>query len=435
MPKVVMALGESRTYGQAFIPDQKMITRNSDFYTLAHEAIHLNGKNPNSTVEEAIAVILGIFGFGAEKDILRIIYGNRAQYGEVAQNIAILNEGTFALGRDIFELIPILRGASVNWTLPKIIEELNIFMTRYEKEFLDSNGTAKEYLVNKHGVTEPIAKKILEQTGVTRENIFRNTCGLLKDHISAFKSLVSFYHINLKIDLNEAIFAVEKLFEKDEAIDIASTIYHGAQEAFSMLTEAKCDDEMKRRIVFNMVNNGAEFAIMAAKEVPKILEFIAYFGPKGGEILKLLLSRDFVFKKLIMGGAFSIIFNFIQKNSSGENSGKSIALEAIGMLPFYIWTDKPNFFLDSSNYWGAYFNENDLKVVRSALSKTEQARLLALGIYLEAERPTESPLGNTQEIRSVDTQMGALIKTAVQKGQDSSEFQNLLNYRGLLDNN
>src|SRR3989338_2546078 len=264
-------------YGEAY-EDGTRVVQPEYAGVLAHEMIH--GKWEGA-LDEGADVALGIYGFGAEKEITTIVYGNGGTYNSgVKRFVAVVNEATFMDGRHIFGLFEKLEKVR-GLTFPQLLTLIDKYLAVREEQFNQSDEDATDYLVDRHRLTRRVANMALETTGLTKENIFRNNCEMLKLHIGAFKQLVTFYHINLGLRLYKAIRRVEEMFEKGEAIDIASSLHEGAQRVHSMLREANCDPNVHRMISQMMIENGADWASCAMHEIPAMLSLAAKYGPRG----------------------------------------------------------------------------------------------------------------------------------------------------------
>jgi hypothetical protein len=263
-----------------------------------HEGDHMKGRN--HAVDEAAAVALGIFAAGGEKDILNIVYGN-SDYNDVAANIALMNEAVHSDGRAIFGLLTQLERVP-NLNFPTLLRITEMYLAQRERQFLASGISAHDYLVGSHRVSGPVADIAIEEAGMTREEVYRNNCDMLKLHIGAFKALVVFYHINVQIPLPEAIRRVEEMFSRGEALDIAMTLHDGGQEVATLLREANVDAVTRARLLRIMIENGPCWSTAAKREVPALIRWTGKYGPRGAQILKEILADVNFFTKMALGG-------------------------------------------------------------------------------------------------------------------------------------
>jgi len=151
--------------------------------------------------------------------------------------------------------------------------------------------SSEEYLVNMHGLTPFVAEYLLRTTQDTRETIVRSTSQTKKEVIGAFKTLASFYHINLNYPLAEALNRTEEHFEREEALTIHKTLTRGAKEVFAKMIEYGYDLETCRSIAEIIISQGAAKARLYAKGLPSFLELTGSYGPRGEEILTFALNN------------------------------------------------------------------------------------------------------------------------------------------------
>lgn len=289
-----------RIYGQSH-GDGTVVVQPGYAAVLAHEIVHRRGKVP--VIDEAMAVAAGVFAFGSEREILDIIYGNRRVYGEQAQNVALVNEAMHMDGRYLFVLLEQLKGKK-DLTYPQLLKGLDQYLRSREQAFQTSNQEPRNYLVDSHRVSPKVAGAIIDTTGLSKGDIYRNNCEAFKDMVGAFKALVSFYHIQLKFSLKEAIEKVEKLFDNGTAVAMARTLHSGAQEAFSLLGEYQADPTVHMGLAQAMIENGPEWAVKAKEEIPKMIKVLGYFGPKGDQMIRRILKDPILLSKMIFGEVF-----------------------------------------------------------------------------------------------------------------------------------
>lgn len=323
-------------YGEAYGKDGKAVVQPANAAVLLHERFHLAEGTPKP-IEEAVAVALGIVACGCEKDIMNVIFGNREAYERSFEGVALLNQAAFSTGSKMFNLIKTLsqihRGDPDALTYPKMLEEVDKFVVRQEQVFNKSSLGATDYLTRYHRLTEPVANIATEEFELDRETVFRNNCTMLREYISAFKALTAFYHINLQMPLPEAFKKTEEHFKRGEALGISSTLFKGAQKAFSLLKEANVPDKIAIEIVEMMTTGGPEYAEVAGKQIPALIRIASAYGEVGKKIMQIFFNTPNLLMKVVWGKMCTAI------EEMTNSVHRDLVLPFIKQLGQYEWDD------------------------------------------------------------------------------------------------
>ena len=415
LTELVGAGGGTIHYGEAY-PDETRVVQHEYAGVLAHEMIHGQWEG---ALDEGAAVALGIYGFGAERDIKGIVYGNSVYAPSVKRYVAVVNEATFMDGRHIFALFDELKKAR-GLTFPNLLTIIDRYLSMREQQFNQLGESADDYLVDRHRVTREVANIALETTGLSKENVFRNNCEMLKLHIDAFKQLVTFYHINIGLRLDEAIKRVEEMFKKGDAIDIASSLHDGAQQAHSLLREAKCDPNVRRMISQMMIENGSDWANKAARQIPCLLKLAEKYGPRGEEIIRVVLNNPSMLFKLVLGRVFSKLLD-MHEGVFGEAKQVHLPVLILEKLTQMKWSNQIRTDMGNNPLIGSYREK------LWELSREEKAQVYALMAYLDLEQPPVHPFSMINDSRIANEFSWAKSE------RDEDRLTEFMGYRGSVE--
>ncbi len=294
-------IGSTRLYGLSSNQSNALLFRPSDYSTFIHEMKHLVREDEfNALGGEAGSYALQVFVGGEYQlavDALDMLYADSKTEGILTR---WLTEALFVAGDETFTWLKEYDHVKVQYgskmvDLVGLVEHLQKRVGQFEEEVIHSGITPEQYLVEFHKVSPLVAKKIIEATGEeSLESIMHGTNETKKKMISAFKSLTSFYYINLGYTLPEAAARAEQHFEREEALTIASTLFKGAKEVYSRFEEYNVPLEMQKEIVEMLISNGPDFARLYAEAFPLLLDFTANFGKRGWVIIERFFSdKDF----------------------------------------------------------------------------------------------------------------------------------------------
>ena len=321
---------------------------------------------------EAGAFATSIFACGNFEGEINGLINSDSYCSDEKRKGRIVAEASLVLGRRVLDY---MKNKDNNTSIVKLVPELKELADNYEQEFISSDKTAEDYLIEEHGLTESVAKFLLYMTKDTKETIVRSTSQTKKEIIGSFKSLVSFYHVNLNYDLDAAIDKTEKHFLNMEAMTIHKTLTTGAKDVFAKLKEYGYNLDICRGISEAMISEGATKSISYAQGLPKFLELTGQYGPRGVELLDFAVKNPNFFDIMCLSDAASGLIRL----SEAEPEQVSLVLEELSK---YEWNHE----LTTSNNCVlslGYLYDQHRDSMRK-LSPQEKAVSSALTLYLSS---------------------------------------------------
>ena len=350
-----------------------VLIRPGDYAVLLHELVHAHPKYKSKLISsEAGAFATSIFACGNfEGEINGLINSNSYDPDEKRKG-RIVAEASLVLGRRVLDY---MKDKDNNTSIVELIPELKELADHYEQEFIASDKTAKDYLMEEHGLTESVAKFLLYMTKDTKETIVTSTSQTKKEIIGSFKSLVSFYHINLNYDLNTAIDKTEEHFLNMEAMSIHKTLTTGAKDVFAKLKEYGYNLDVCRGISEAMISEGATKSISYAEGLPKFLELTGQYGPRGSDLLGFSLKNPNFFDIMCLSDAAKGLIQL----SESEPEQVSLVLEELSQ---YDWNHQLSTNDNTTLSLGYLYGQH-----RDSMRKLDQkdkATVASLSFYLSS---------------------------------------------------
>ena len=295
--------GDASFLGLAEKGTNTLLIRPGDYAVLLHELVHANPEYENNLLSsEAGAFATSIFTCGDFEGEIESLLNGKSYCPDDKRKGRIVAEASLVLGREVLDY---LKTKDNQTSIVTLVTELKELVDQYEQEFFDSDKTAVDYLIENHGLTENVAKFLLHVTKDTKETIVKSTSQTKKEIIGSFKSLVSFYHVNLNYDLDTAIDKTEKHFLDMEAMTIHKTLTNGAKDVFAKLKEYGYNLDVCRGISEAMISRGATNSISYAEGLPKFLELTGQYGPRGVELLDFAVKNPNFFDIMCLSDAAS----------------------------------------------------------------------------------------------------------------------------------
>jgi hypothetical protein len=220
-------------------------------------------------------------------------------------------------------------------------------------------------------VTPFVANYLLRITGATDESIIMSTSGMKKEVIGAFKSLTSFYAINLGYSIEDAVYKAESHFRRHDALAIHKTLQKGAKEVFSLMQESGYGLKESRTLCEFMINSGSTLSSAYSRGLPDFLKLIGKYGPNGKKVMEFALDNENFFDLMALPWTSYCLL----KVSQSEPLQPILVMSE---LTKYDWKN-PTF--TKEKLTGADDLFEDVEIM-SNLTFNEKAQLVALGIYM-----------------------------------------------------
>jgi len=326
--KILMNAG-GKTRGLADRKSGKSTVCIADFPALLHEVTHTNPKYKNSILRsEGGAFALQLLSCGGYYTINKIIESGAYNKDE-SLRIRALTELSVIFGKRLAEYVKEL---PPNATLPEIMSGVGIKLDKFSSEL--GFITPINYLHKYHALPREIGKMLCLETGHSSvsnfsEELLRNspksklrllskqpkdfdsvvigTDETKKKYISAYKTLASFFYINLDYPLHKTKKTVIELFKKKEAMTTAQQIEEGVFDIVAQLYESGYRNELVKGFVDGLITKGSEYARLYAEMLPIILEVTANYGPAQEELLRRIFTDKVLMFTLIEQDGIKII--------------------------------------------------------------------------------------------------------------------------------
>ncbi|MDD4353869.1 MAG: hypothetical protein PHN56_05425 [Candidatus Nanoarchaeia archaeon] len=400
--------------------------RPGDYSTLLHELTH----NNNNLKSEACARAIEIYTAGDFDGVLSGLHSNRYSSDEKRKG-TLISEASLVVGKKIFNFLE--KEGNLNYT--NLAIKIKEFINKCNQEYINSNMDETDYLIKYHSLTEKIAYDLLITTEDNRESIFNSTSNIKKQVIGAFKSLTSFYHINLNYTLEDAIKKTEYHFENDEALTLHKTLNNGAKNVFAKMKEYNYPLELCRKISEEVLNHGASKSIDYSRGLPYFLEILGGYGPKGVKILRDYLEKESLFNLMTLTDiSESLVYlNTVEPEQVG------FLLNEFNNFNWNLNWDKD---IEKSNILnlkipGSYNNK-----IMHGLSQIEKAKFIALYVYTTIIPNIGKKLkdyDSSLEYLSCSNQNLFILKTSIDKKNnvlDSLEkIKQIINQKNLEEEN
>ncbi|MBR9676315.1 hypothetical protein GOV05_04875 [Candidatus Woesearchaeota archaeon] len=405
-------IGGSTFFGRADLSTGDIYFRPGDYAALLHEITHTNPDLEGKLLsEEGGAFAIEIFAAGDFDGHLRNLFSSSNYTPEQKAIGRIISEASLVLGRGLFDYLRSEQIGEQKTSEVALLKDLGGLVNEYHRQFIRSDMSPKDYLLGVHRISDTAAEYLLSLTKDTKWTILKSTTQSKKEVIGAFKSLASFYHINLGYSLADSIEKTDEHFMRGEALTLHKTLMKGAKEVFAKLKEYGYDIKMCREISEAMINQGASKSILYAQGIPKLLELTGHFGPEGERLLAYSLSNPELFNILTIEGLATSML------SLSEIEPEQIPL-IFSELKNYKWSELQKLRHTSRNFSIESGYHNLRSTLFREISQKDKARLAALSIYITSfDQEQASELIEHSFINSsrVDVNMEKLLKETAAK--------------------
>ncbi len=389
--------GEGYFLGNSNRSANEVMIRPGDYVALLHELTHVNknleGKLLSGEPGAFALSILATGDFDGELDILF----NKFYHDRDKVMGRVLTEACLAGGKHIIGELARLESKvqkAKDESNPNVqYEEITpLSLARYfsdridkfEKSFMDDKEiTPRDYLTSVHSLTPLVADYLLSVTHDTKETVLRSTCQAKRDVIGAFKSLASFYHINLGKSLEESLARTDQHFKNREALALSRTLNFGAKEVFAKLKEYGYDMEFSKALCEKMLGDGLSKAHTYSYTLPDFMELAGGFGPRGKEIMDSALQSNVLLKAFMLHGLTHDL------KELGKSRPDQVPL-ILDELKGYEWKHAPEYeatrvvHIGMKHIYDRMDAKTDPEILKLLDNQKLMAKMAAFSVYLDS---------------------------------------------------